>query len=331
MKDLLLKSSQSPGDILILTAAVRDLHRAHPGRFRTDVRTTAMELWQNNPYLTPLAEGAPGVETIEMHYPLIHHSNQRPYHFLHGFPLYLEESLNVRIPPTEFRGDIHLSQTEKESPPHVELGIPQRFWIVMAGGKFDFTAKWWNPASYQKVVDRLRGRVHFVQCGQRTHWHPRLRGVTDLVGKTSLREFIRLMYHADGVVAPVTFAMHLAAAVETAPGRPKCRAAVILAGGREPPHWEAYPHHQFLHVVGALPCCAEGGCWRSRCQPVGDGDPKDRHGLCPYPVQVTPELPIPQCMEMITAEDVIRRIELYYDGGLRDYGTSEATSGESSS
>lgn len=312
MRSLLLKSFQSPGDVLMLTAAVRDLHRAHPGQFRTDVRTTAGELWQNNPYLTPLAEGAPDVETIDMHYPLIHQSNQRPYHFLHGFPLFLQERLGVRIPLTEFRGDVHLSPTEKESPPpYVERGIPAKYWIVVAGGKFDFTAKWWNTAKYQQVVDRLGGRIHFVQCGAQHHWHPRLRGVTDLVGKTSLRQFIRLMYHADGVLAPVTFAMHLAAAVETRPDRPKRRPAVIVAGGREPPHWEAYPHHQFLHVVGALPCCEEGGCWRSRCQVVGDGDPKDLHGLCCYPVQVTPELRIARCMEMITAEDVVRRIEIY--------------------
>ena len=45
----------------------------------------------------------------------------------------------------------------------------------------------------------------------------------DLVGKTSLRELIRLIYRADGVLCPVTLAMHLAAAVET-------RAAARLRG-----------------------------------------------------------------------------------------------------
>ena len=38
--------------------------------------------------------------------------------------------------------------------------------------------------------------------------------VLDLREKTDTRQFVRLMYHADGVVCPVTFAMHLAAAVE---------------------------------------------------------------------------------------------------------------------
>jgi hypothetical protein len=113
--------------------------------------------------------------------------------------------------------------------------------------------------------------------------------------------------------------MHLAAAVPTRPGRPRHRACVVVAGGREPPHWEAYPHHQFLSTNGALPCCADGGCWKSRCQLVGDGDDKDRHNVCDFPVAIGPALRIPRCMHLITPEDVIRRIELYYQGGALRY------------
>lgn len=312
MRRLILKSFQSPGDVLMLTAAVRDLHAAHPGQFQTDVRTSADGLWLNNPHITPLQERASGVATIEMHYPLIHESNQRPYHFLHGYPQFLEKQLDLRIPLTRFHGDVHLSSEEKSLPmPGVEQGVPERFWIIIAGGKHDFTAKWWNPASYQAVVDHFQGRIQFIQCGEAGHWHPPLSNVVNLVGKTSLREFIRLMYHADGVVCPVTFAMHLAAAVETKPGQPKSRACVVIAGGREPTHWEAYPTHQYISMVGMLPCCESGGCWKSRCQQVGDGDAKDRRDLCEHPVQVSPELRIPKCLDMISPEEVIRRIELY--------------------
>src|SRR4030095_5783072 len=83
MRKLILRNFQSPGDILMLTAAVRDLHRSYPGQFQTDVRTPCPAIWENNPYLTPLEEGAPDVETIRCEYPLIHQSNQLPYHFLH--------------------------------------------------------------------------------------------------------------------------------------------------------------------------------------------------------------------------------------------------------
>lgn len=315
MRGLILRTFQSPGDVLMLTAAVRDLHKACPGQFQTDVRTSAEAIWEHNPYLTPLEEGKPGVELLPMHYPLVHQSNQRPYHFLHGYVQYLEERLGVRIPVTRFGGDIHLSDAEKQSPPPgSDLGIDTGFWIVVAGGKYDFTAKWWNPASFQRVVDHLRHRIQFVQCGEAGHWHPPLEGVVNLVGKTTTRQFIRLMYHARGVLCPVTFAMHLAAAVETPPGAPPRRACVVVAGGREPPHWEAYPQHQFISTSGVLPCCRSGGCWKSRCQLVGDGDRKDRYDVCELPVEVSPELRIPQCMQMIGPADVIRRIEFYLEG-----------------
>lgn len=199
-----------------------------------------MHSLKNNPHITRLQEGASGVESLDMHYPLVHQSNQRPYHFVHGYAQFLEERLGLRIPLTRFAGDIHLSDAEKRSPPPgKERGIPEHFWIIIAGGKNDFTAKWWNPASYEKVVDHFRGRLQFVQCGEAGHWHPPLPGVIDLLGKTNLREFVRLMYHADGVLCPVTFAMHLAAAVETKLGRPRVRPCVVVAGGREPKHWEA--------------------------------------------------------------------------------------------
>jgi ADP-heptose:LPS heptosyltransferase/SAM-dependent methyltransferase len=316
MRRLILRSFQSPGDVLMLTAAVRDLHAAAPGRFETDVRTSCPGLWENNPHLTPLREGEPGVEVLDVHYPLIHQSNQRPYHFLHGYAQYLEERLGLRVPVTRFQGDVHLSPAERQSPPPgVEEGVPERFWVVVAGGKHDFTAKWWDPACFQEVVDHFRGRLAFVQCGERGHWHPPLHGVVNLVGRTSTRDFVRLVHHAEGVLCPVTFAMHLAAAVETRPGRPRSRACVVVAGGREPAHWEAYPGHRFLSTTGALPCCADGGCWRSRCQPAGDGDDKDRRNLCEQPVQIRPDLRIARCMTLITPADVVRAIDLYYQGG----------------
>jgi hypothetical protein len=81
---------------------------------------------------------------------------------------------------------------------------------------------------------------------------------------------------------------------------------VIIAGGREAPHWEAYPTHQFLHTVGLLPCCATGGCWRSRTVPLGDHDEKDApEHLCRDVVDDR----LPRCMDMISVEQVIERME----------------------
>lgn len=335
MKKLLLTNFQSPGDILMLTAAVRDLHRRYPGEFLTDVRTSAKALWENNPQLTALDEDASDVETIECHYPLIHQSNQRPVHFLEAFISFLNDRLGLAIPLTEMRGDIHLSPEEKAAPSAVArwCGGEVPYWIIAAGGKWDYTIKWWGIARWQAVVDHFAGRLFFVQVGERGHYHPRLRGALDLRGRTSLRALVRLMHHAQGVVCPVTCLMHLAAAVPRADGVAGERPCVVVAGGREPVVWEAYPGHHFLHSIGALPCCAEGGCWRARTAPLGDGDAKDAtDALCQRPIPIAsgpahrmfaaPNLDawravrfqpaphfLPECMARITAGQAIAAIE----------------------
>lgn len=321
MRKLILSNYQSPGDIVMLTAAVRDLHRRYPDDFLTDVRTPCPALWENNPYITALEPGEQGVESIGCEYPLIDRSNQEPWHFLHGFVDFLNRRLDLQITLTEFRGDIHLSDTEKSWMSQVQeiTRDPVPFWIVTAGGKYDYTIKWWETARYQEVVDHFRGKILFVQIGEEGHYHPPLRGVIDLRGKTDLRQLVRLVYHAQGVLGPVSLPMHLAAAIETRPGMPQNRPCVVIAGGREPPHWEAYPHHQFIHTVGALLCCDNGGCWKSRTVPLGDGDSKDDPGnLC---VDVVGSLP--RCMDMVTADEVIRRIETYFNGGAVNYLSRE--------
>lgn len=314
MRKLILRNFQAPGDIIMLTAAVRDLHLTYPGQFETDVRTPCPELWENNRFLTHLAESDPEVETIDCEYPLIHRSNQSPYHFIHGFRKFLNDKLAISIEPHAFKGHVELSDEERSWMSQVEeiTGAPTRFWIIVAGGKTDFTAKWPDTDRLQSVVNHLRGQVRFVQCGSDAlgHNHPRLEHVLDLVGKTDLRQLVRLVYHADGVLCPVTLHMHLAAAVETKPGRPLNRACVVLAGGREPSQWEAYPHHQYLHTNGALPCCDNGGCWKSRVTPLGDGDEKDS-SLCERPVRLPSNRIIPECQDMISADQIIRAIEMY--------------------
>ena len=47
-------------------------------------------------------------------------------------------------------------------------------------------------------------------------------------------ELMTSVYHADGVLCPVTLLMHLAAAVEPRPGAKMARACVVVAGGADP-------------------------------------------------------------------------------------------------
>lgn len=317
MKKLILKCGLSPGDIVMLSAAVRDLHQTYPGQYVTDVRTSCPEIWEHNPHITPLSDDDPEAEPIDCSYPLINRCSSTPYHCLHGFIQFLNHRLGIAVEPRAFKGDIHLSPQEKAWYSQVRevTGQDTPFWIVAAGGKHDITIKWWQTQRFQQVVDYFRGKIQFVQVGGQGHHHPGLDGVIDLRGMTTLRELIRLVYHAQGVLCPVTALMHLAAAVEARPGRPAIRPCVVIAGGREPAHWEAYPGHQFIHTNGAIACGSIGGCWKDRTAPLRDGDERDlARNRCVNVVNGTA-----RCMDMISAGEVVRRINMYFNGGALRY------------
>lgn len=332
-RKVILQNRQAPGDILMLTGAVHALHQAYPGRFLTDVETTGgRAFWEHNPHITPLDKSAADVETVTVHYSRqqgepadryahIDQSNQRPLHFLEAMCEGLSTALGLPQPlrPSVFRGDIYLSDEERRWVSQIQelTGRPTRYWILNAGHKHDFTCKHWGPASrWQTIIDRTRGRIKWVQVGQTgdRHTHPDLDGVIDLRGQTDLRQLVRLVYHADGVLSGVSQLMHLAAAVP----RPDhlqgfTRPAVILAGGREPQAWNVYPGQQYLHTVGSLDCCRSGGCWKSRVVPLGDGERHDLPDkLCRH-VRTIDSTPVPHCMELITPDDVLRALERYLD------------------
>ncbi len=305
------------GDITVLTGAVRDLHQAWPGAFQIDVRTSHPELWFYNPHLASIADRDPGVERV--HCRLAHLSRRQgqvPTRYLDLFLRELTDQLARPIPATRAGGEIHLSVDERRTPGPVNqlLGARIPYWIIGAGGKYDITTKWWATSRYQQVVDQFRDRILFVQVGLAEHHHPPLRGVLDLRGRTSLRELVRLMYRAEGVLCGITSLMHLAAAVPVWRTGAEDRPCVVIAGGREPSLLTQYPGHQFIHNVGMLPC-SEGGCWKSRTREMHDGSVLDLpEHRC---TNVAGDLP--RCMDLITAPDVARRIEGYFEGGVTEY------------
>lgn len=188
-RKLILSNFQAPGDIVMLTAAVRDLHACYPGQFVTDVRTLCPALWENNPYITPLDIKGDNVENIYCHYPLVHRSNEARKHFIYGFIEFLNERLNLNIQPTAMKGDIHLSEKERNTSltsllreircsENTHSNLP--FWLIVSGGKYDFTIKWWDAKRYQQTVDYFKDLIRFVQVGEDKHHHPPLQNVIDL-------------------------------------------------------------------------------------------------------------------------------------------------------
>ncbi|MCP4604435.1 MAG: glycosyltransferase family 9 protein [Proteobacteria bacterium] len=327
---IVIFQQQSPGDILMLTGAIRDLHSAYPGKFLTDIRTSADSLFENNPYISALDENDPNIFLLkaqysEGRYNLINRSNEGPWHFIHGFRKDFEDKLGIEIQATVMKGDIHLSDTEKGwlSQVYEIVGKDAPYWLINAGTKSDFTCKQWEFSRYQAVIDALP-QVPFVQIGSSSngHTHRQLSGdnVMDLVGKTDLRQLVRLVYHSAGVITPVSLPMHLAAAVEMKPVyKRKTRPCIVIAGGREPNQWEAYPNHQYLHTCGQLPCCDNGGCWHSRVVPLDDGETHHDENVCERPVKTPSGDVVPKCMDLITLDEVVSHIHRYLMDPRWDY------------
>lgn len=186
---------------------------------------------------------------------------------------------------------------------------PTKFWIVNAGVKQDYTLKQWPVEYYQEVIDHFRGTIQFVQVGASEHDHPTLASVINLVGQTDTRQLIRLCYHAQGGIGPITFIQHLFAGFE--------KPYVALLGGREPVNWVQYPLQTTLHTLGKLPCCRTRSCWRSRAVALNDRSEQDQ-SLCDSPV-LGMARPVGKCMAIIKPIEVIRAIESCYEGGALTY------------
>ncbi len=317
---IVIRNTQSPGDFIVLSAALRDINLTYPGRFKFVIDVPEPSVYQANPHV--FIEPKVAARSLVAKYPLIHQSNQQQVHFLWGFLEHLNTQLGTRAVLSDFRPALYLTEEEKRTPP---VRFDRPYWVIVSGGKRDFTAKWWDPVWWQLVVNQLKDRVVLVQVGGGSHVHPRLTGVHDLVTKTSLRELLRLIYHSHGVMCVVTCLMHIAAAFN--------KPCVTIAGGREPWWWEAYNEenrlvnmrrgqpgwnppandtfipHRYLHTMGQLDCCLKQGCWKSKVEGPGS--------TCVEPVRQN-GVTIPRCLQMITPDLVVANWQWYYDQGILD-------------
>jgi ADP-heptose:LPS heptosyltransferase len=293
---IILCQNQSPGDILTFTRALADLKAAYP-HFEINVDTPCPDIFENNPHLTGgLNKLDPTVEYHNIRYDTINESGWRGHHFADGFRIAVEQALGIPIPSGGHTPQLFLSDEERGwwNLPHCEYGYDGPYWVINAGRKQDNELKqyhrWVEVA--ELFNERFRGEVRLVQMGHPSHIHPPLPGVLSAVGKAnSERELIRMIYWAQGTIGPISFQMVISAAFN--------QPAVCVAGGKEGIRWHLYNQMRWLHTVGALPCCVNDGCWKGGtiggCVDLVDGAPK--------------------CFTLITPQQIVDAVSLYYDGG----------------
>lgn len=305
-RKIILKQGQSPGDIMVFTRAVGDLKLSYPN-WEIDVRSPAPEVWNNNPHLTPLNESDPNIETHQIGYGEINKSGWHGLHFSDAFRHELEQKLNVPIKKTGIRPELFISNQEKSwyNQAHTHYGWNGPFWLLNAGRKQDNELKQYHR--WQEVVDifneTFKGRIKLIQIGHDQHVHPKLKGVYNAVGKTNLRELIRLGYWADGTIGPISFQFVMSAALpnKDKQGDENGRPAVVVAGAKEGVRWQLYPHIQYIYTNGVLPCADWDGCW------LGGNKGKCKN--------LTKE-GVPKCFDLISPERVVESVSMYYNGGI---------------
>jgi ADP-heptose:LPS heptosyltransferase len=315
---LLFTHNHAPGDIAVMTAAVRDLALTYPGEYDIYVATAHAPLWELNPHIAGMrARGfAGGMQSTRLDYgPYLNRARTDRQHFITSFHRAIAKKLERAVPVLLPKPDLHLSDEHKANSP-----VSGRYWVILAGGKWDFTAKIWSGQRWQQTVDLLLARgIQCVQCGvaKAKHIQPTLSNVLNLVNRTSLRELLRLIYHADGVICHVTCAMHMAAAFD--------KPCVVIAGGREHWWWEAYVNtdlkafgpaaapvavpHRYLHTQGMLDCCREYGCWRSK---LTRDEPDRRNSYCKRPCDDGYGQKHAGCLHLITPQHVTDAVLSYY-------------------
>ena len=295
-RPIIFKNRQAIGDILMFSCAIRDFAKKYPD-WPINVSSTVMHLWDNNPYidrtLTPenaeIVEIGPGF--------LTNASNRDDRHFANAFRLSIEEKLKISIPQGPICPDIWMTKEEISAKPIVE----PPYWIIVAGEKGDWTAKTYPFARWEEFVN-MHPEITFVQIGASEHRHPHLDfpNVVNLIGKTQdrntgFRDLLKLFYHAEGSMGLVSFQMHLAAAFNLP--------CVTIAGAREPARFTRYPGHQYLCTDGCLPCAERTACWHC-----------DLEKTCKYIVEKDGQR-FPQCVDIISVEDLNRAFLQYYTGG----------------
>lgn len=311
----ILRHHKAPGDVVVFTALLRDLAFAHP-RLKLDARVHWQELLQHNPHLTSLSAARSDIKFLHLQYKegiKVANNGGPKIHFLREFYNNFTAQTGLSVPLRLPKPDLHLHADEKDRL------VSGRYWVVMAGGKTDVPLKVWRHAYYQQVADELqRMGLGVVQCGAvgPLHRHDPLNNALNLVGRTNLREFMRIIRDAEGVISPVTAAMHIAAAFD--------KPCVVVAGGREAPWWEAYDPqyggfgdagklikvpHRYLHTLGQLDCCKDRGCWKNKLFAEKPNDLVCRH------VVTLGSTRLPQCLLNITPDQVLAAVRSYYDDG----------------
>jgi hypothetical protein len=138
--------------------------------------------------------------------------------------------------------------------------------------------------------------------GRLQHHQVAIPGAENLLGKTSVRQLMRLIAHADAVLCHVSLPMLIASVFGV-----KC---VVPAGGRENPSLFEGLGVDYLETTERLPCSVKGGCGVFAAVPAHAESHFPPNWLCKDPVETATGEHVGKCMVLVTPEDVVARLRV---------------------
>ncbi len=169
------------------------------------------------------------------------------------------DHLGLADAPIEF--GLALDRAEEARVDALLAAHPEPFVVVFVGSTWE--SRWWFAAETAEVLRRLRARYGLAAVlvgapGGEQRLAAEIaelagEGVTNLVGRTSLRDLIGLFARARAAFGPDSGPMHLAAAVGT---------PVVSLWGATSPERSAPHGSEDLAVVGSVACHP---CYLRRC------------------------------------------------------------------
>jgi len=277
---LLLRHHRMPGDILTMTPLIRDIKKTYGDQVQIYCDTQqGQEIWQNNPYLTQEPIFNPH-ETYCIDNKMAAENESRGLNMAEGFRQDFMRQSGLHLIASDMWPDIFLTEGEIRKFQDyliyqfglLLMDVNQKFWVVCPGNKSSCQVKIWPRSRWMEFFEQNK-EYTFIQIGQSKHGHKSfdLPNVINFIDKTTLRELFVLIYLSQGTIGYNSLHMHVAAAFK--------KPSIVLAGGRESPTLFKYPNHFVISMVGSLPCCQYGGCYKGKeksviecCHPYYFGD-----------------------------------------------------------
>lgn len=285
------------GDTVAVTPLIRDLYAQYPD-IRISVDGSASEdLFRYDYRVSRTRPAAAKLLELDLKETVDRSNTDGAARYLYALTESFERATGLRIERGPAKPSLVLGPHE-ETPPYDE---PYR--VVASGAKVDMPVKQWGHSNHRKVVEAVGGK--WVQLGQFfdgrfSHQQCAIPGAVNLLGKTSIREMVRIIAHAKAVLCHVSLSMLIAAAFDVP--------CVVPAGGRENPWLHADSGVDYIDTIGKLSCCVARGC--GTCSAfTGHTETGFPDGwFCKDPVTLACGSHVGRCMTLITPEDVTARL-----------------------